>query len=108
MLDQLKQEAPLYRAAAHSAGAFDKSSVADYTEAMLTWWRMHQRRLVPRVGARGAHRVRLVAQLRLLRARLCAAEEPLRRAADELAGRLRAGGPDAELQPAQRGVRLGA
>ena len=39
MLDQLKQEAPLYRAAAHSAGAFDKSSVADYTEAMLTWWR---------------------------------------------------------------------
>ena len=49
---ELKQEAPLYRAAAHSAGAFDKSSVADYTEAMLTWWRMHQRRLVPRVGAR--------------------------------------------------------
>ena len=39
MLDQVKQEAPLYRAAAHSAGAFDKSSVADYTEAMLTWWR---------------------------------------------------------------------
>ena len=39
MLDQLKQEAPLYRAAARSAGAFDKSSVADYTEAMLTWWR---------------------------------------------------------------------
>ena len=39
MLDQLKQEAPLYRAAAHSAGAFDKSSVADYTDAMLTWWR---------------------------------------------------------------------
>ena len=38
-VDQLKQEAPLYRAAAHSAGAFDKSSVADYTEAMLTWWR---------------------------------------------------------------------
>ena len=36
MLDQLKQEAPLYRAAAHSAGAFDKSSVADYTDAMLT------------------------------------------------------------------------
>ena len=39
MLDQLKQEAPLYRAAAGSAGAFDKSSVADYTDAMLTWWR---------------------------------------------------------------------
>ena len=39
MLDQLKQEAPLYRAASRSAGAFDKSSVADYTEAMLTWWR---------------------------------------------------------------------
>ena len=38
----------------------------------------------------------------------CAAAEPLRRAADALAGRLRAGGPDAELQPAQRGVRLGA
>jgi len=37
MLDQLKQEAPLYRAAAGSAGAFDKSSVADYTDAMLTW-----------------------------------------------------------------------
>ena len=47
-------------------------------------------------------------KLRLLRARLRAAEEPLRRAADALAGRLRAGGPDAELQPAQRGVRLGA
>ena len=107
MLDQLKQEAPLYRAAVGSAGAFDKSSVADYTDAILTWL-AHQRRLVPRVGAGGAHRVRLVAQLGLLRARLCAAAEPLRRAADELAGRLRAGGPDAELQPAQRGVRLGA
>ena len=39
MLDQLKQEAPLYRAAAHSAGTFDKSSMADYTDAILTWWR---------------------------------------------------------------------
>ena len=67
----------------------------------------HQRRLVPRVGARGAHRVCLVAQLGLLRARLCAAQEPLRRAADELAGRLRAGGADAQLQPTQRGVNLG-
>ena len=34
---------PLYRAAARSAGAFDKSSVADYTEAMLTWWRTNGR-----------------------------------------------------------------
>ena len=65
----------------------------------------HQRRLVPCVGARGAHRVCLVAQLGLLRARLCAAQEPLRRAADELAGRLRAGGADAQLQPAQGGLR---
>ena len=32
---------------------------------------------------------------------------PLRRAADELAGRLRAGGADAQLQPTQRGVNLG-
>ena len=72
MLDQLKQEAPLYRAAAGSAGAFDKSSVADYTDTMLTWWRTNGARLVPRVGARGAHRVCLVAQLGLLRARVFA------------------------------------
>ena len=39
MLDQLKQEAPLYQAAAGSAGTFDKSSMADYTDAILTWWR---------------------------------------------------------------------
>ena len=106
MLDQLKQEVPLYRAAARSAGAFDKSSVADYTEAMLTWWRTNGGSF-PAWALAARIRVRLVAQLRLLRARLCAAEEPLRRAADELAGRLRAGGADAQLQPTQCGVNLG-
>ena len=40
MLDGMKQELPLYlAAAAASAPAFDKGSVADYTEAILKWWR---------------------------------------------------------------------
>ena len=64
--------------------------------------------MTPGMGRGGADRLRHLAKFCFLRARLCAAQEPLRRAADALAGRLRAGGPDAELQPAQRGVRLGA
>eukprot|EP00966_Prymnesium_polylepis_P035212 818429-Prymnesium_polylepis.2 len=39
MLDGLKQQLPQYLAAAAGAPAVDKSSVADYTEAILTWWR---------------------------------------------------------------------
>ena len=39
MLDDLKQQLPQYLAAAAHAPAVDKSSVADYTEAILTWWR---------------------------------------------------------------------
>jgi len=39
MLDGMKQELPLYLAAAASAPAFNKGSVADYTEAILKWWR---------------------------------------------------------------------
>ena len=39
MLDGMKQELPLYLAAAANAPAFNKASVADYTEAILKWWR---------------------------------------------------------------------
>ena len=35
----MKQELPLYLAAAANAPAFNKASVADYTEAILKWWR---------------------------------------------------------------------
>ena len=39
MLSDLKQQLPQYTAAAASAPAFDKASVADYSTAMLGWWR---------------------------------------------------------------------
>ena len=39
MLSGLKQELPLYLAAAASAPAFDKSDVDSYTDAILKWWR---------------------------------------------------------------------
>jgi hypothetical protein len=39
MLLGLKQELPLYLAAAASAPAFDKSDVVGYTDAILKWWR---------------------------------------------------------------------
>ena len=39
MLSDLKQQLPLYLAAATAARAFDKTSVNDYTEAILGWWR---------------------------------------------------------------------
>ena len=39
MLSDLKQQLPLYLAAAAAARAFDKTSVNDYTEAILGWWR---------------------------------------------------------------------
>ena len=39
MLNDLKQQLPQYKAAAASAPAFDKASVADYSDAILSWWR---------------------------------------------------------------------
>ena len=39
MLDDLKQQLPQYLAAAASACAMDKSSVDDYSTAILDWWR---------------------------------------------------------------------
>ena len=39
MLPDLKQQRPQYIAAAASAPAFDKTSVADYSTAILGWWR---------------------------------------------------------------------
>jgi len=39
MLSDLKQQLPQYTAAAASAPAFDKASVADYSDAILGWWR---------------------------------------------------------------------
>ena len=39
LLAGLKQQLPLYLAAAAAARAFDKTSVNDYTEAILGWWR---------------------------------------------------------------------
>ena len=39
MLDDLKQQLPQYMAASASAPAFDKASVADYSDAILSWWR---------------------------------------------------------------------
>jgi len=41
MLSDLKQQLPVYVTAAASAQAFDKGSVADYTDAILTWWRVN-------------------------------------------------------------------
>ena len=42
MLDDLKRQLPQYLTAAASAPAMDKTSVADYSTALLTWWRRHQ------------------------------------------------------------------
>ena len=39
MLSGLKQELPIYLAAAAHAEAFDKSDVEAYTNAVLKWWR---------------------------------------------------------------------
>ena len=39
LLSDLKQELPLYLAAAVHAPTFDKASVDDYTEGILSWWR---------------------------------------------------------------------
>ena len=41
MLDGMKRELPQYLAAAQGAHVFDKSSVADFTEAILKWWRVN-------------------------------------------------------------------
>ena len=39
MLEDLKQQMPQYISAAADAPIFDKASVADYTTAVLGWWR---------------------------------------------------------------------
>ena len=39
MLDDMKKELPIYMAAATQAPTFNKASVADYTDALLKWWR---------------------------------------------------------------------
>ena len=39
LLNDLKQELPVYLTAAATAPAFNKASVADYSEAVLSWWR---------------------------------------------------------------------
>ena len=41
LLSGMKQELPQYLAAAGQAPVFGRSSVADYTEDILKWWRMH-------------------------------------------------------------------
>ena len=59
------------------------------------------------MGARGSRRLRDLAQLGLVRARLLAAREAVRRGAEELAGGHDPGGADAGLQRPARGVRGG-
>ena len=39
MLPGMKRELPLYLAAAQGAPVFDKSSLDDFTDAVLLWWR---------------------------------------------------------------------
>ena len=39
MLSDLKRELPLYLTACATAPAFNKSSINDYTDAILAWWR---------------------------------------------------------------------
>ena len=41
MLDDLKKELPLYFVAAQAAPAFDKTCVADYSTAILRWWKIN-------------------------------------------------------------------
>ena len=41
LLDGLKQELPLYLAAATTAPSLDRGDVQAYTEAVLAWWRQH-------------------------------------------------------------------
>ena len=41
LLSGLKQELPAYLAAAAQSPIFGRTSVADYTEEVLTWWRTH-------------------------------------------------------------------
>ena len=43
MLSDLKQQRHQYVVAAANAPAFDKGSVADYTKAILAWWRDNSR-----------------------------------------------------------------
>ena len=52
----------------------------------------------PGLGARCTHHLRHLAQFRILRARLRAPQEPLRRGAELVSRGLRAGIADAELQ----------
>ena len=59
MLVRLKQQLPQYLSAAANAPAFNKGSVADYSNAILDWWRTNGTSLLlPRVGAGGARRLR--------------------------------------------------
>ena len=39
MLSNLKQQVPIYLAAAQQAPTFDTSDMASYTESVLDWWR---------------------------------------------------------------------
>ena len=59
---------------------------------------------LPGLGARRAHRLRHLAELGVVRARLCAAAQFVRRVADVLARRLHSGGAHAQLQPETGGL----
>ena len=84
--DAVKTQLPQYLAAAANAPSFDKGSVADYSDAILSWWRDNGTAFPALLGTCGARRLRNLAQLSLLRARLLPAEEPFRRGADECTG----------------------
>ena len=85
-------------AASASAPAFDKARVSRRLLRRHPQLVALERRHLPRLGAGGAHRLCHLAQLGLLRARLCPPQDPLRRAADVGARRLRPGGAHAQLQ----------
>ena len=82
----------------------DKLDVADYTEKLLVWWRTNSSAFLFSVGVRRAHRLCYLAQLGFVRARLCAAQELLRRAAGARPGGLRPGRAHAALQQAGVGL----
>ena len=62
LLDSLKRELPTYLASAKPAPAFNKSSVDDYTTAVLTWWP----REWPPVSGMGVGRANCVCHLPVL------------------------------------------
>ena len=85
MLDGMKQELPLYLAAAANAPTFDKGSVADYSDAVLGWWRANGSSFKG-VGAGRARHLCHLTQFGFLRASLLPAQATVWRAANQFTG----------------------